>query len=449
MLVLFGLLLLAAGTRRAVTLFVDGLPRVIYSRALFAGQALSEAGIPLGPADRVFPAPHSLLKWNPVITVERASQVQLASPAGLSLPVLSHSRLPGNLLLAAGARLFPGDRVFWNGQALAFDAPLPRSEVYVLQLHPAVPIELTENGRPRTLYSAASSMAGALWQAGIRLSRVDDLSASPNALLGSANQVSFNRAVPLTIHTGERTLTARSAGQTVGQALADAGVSLQGLDYSIPAENEPLPAGGDIQVVRVREEVILEQTALPFTNEYIEDPETELDQKSILEPGQYGIQVSRVRVRFENGSEVSRKTEAQWTASEPKPQQVGRGTKVVIKTLDTPGGKIEYWRAVTVYATSYSPCRSGGSRCYNSTSLGLPVQRGVIGVTRAWYSLMAGQQVYIPGYGKAIVADVGGGVPGQHWIDLGFTDDEFEPWHQNVTLYFLSPAPASIPWNLP
>ncbi len=312
-----------------------------------------------------------------------------------------------------------------------------------------MPVQLTQNGKPQTLYTAAPTLAGALWQAGIRPSYVDDVSAPLDALLGSSNQVSYNRAIPLTIQVGERQFTTRSAGQTVGQALLDAGIALQGMDYSLPPETEPIPADGSIQVVRVREEVALKQTAVPFTYEYVDDPETELDQKSVIEPGQYGIQVERVRVRYENGKEAARQTEDQWTASEPKPQVVGRGTKVSVKTVDAPGGPLEYWRKMTVYATSYSPCNSGAERCYSGTSLGLPVKRGVIGVTKEWYRLLAGTQVYIPGYGKAVIADIGGGIPGTSWIDLGFSDENFEPWHQNVTIYFLTPIPANVPLALP
>ncbi len=446
--VLLGLALIYLGSLRAITLFVDGQPRVLYSRALFAGQVLNQAGIPLGPADRIFPQPEALLGWSPVIVLDRAAQVQVSSPAGLSLPVLSRSRLPANLLLSAGSRLYPGDRIYWNGQALESTVQLPPAPAYTLQLQPAVPLELTENGRTETVYTSAPDLAGALWQAGIHPSYVDNLSSPLDALLGSSNTVRYNRAVPVTIQVGSRKLTARSAEQTVGQALAGVGIALQGMDYSIPAENEPIPADGAIQVVRVREEVQLKQTAVPFSNKYVDDPNTELDQKSIIEPGQIGIQVARVRVRYENGKEVSRQTEDEWTASEPKPQVIGRGAKISVKSVDTPGGPLEYWRSMTVYATSYSPCNSGADRCYSGTSLGLPVKRGVIGVTKEWYRLLAGSQVYIPGYGKAVIADIGAGIPGTNWIDLGFSDEEYEPWHQNVTIYFLTPAP-STPWTLP
>ena len=148
--------------------------------------------------------------------------------------------------------------------------------------------------------------------------------------------------------------------------------------------------------------------------------------------------------------ETGRAAEAAWVAKEPQNQLVGYGTQAVVKTIDTPYGALEYWRAVTAFATSYSPCRLGiPNYCNTQTSSGAQLRQGIVAVTRAWYSWMRGQQVYIPGYGVAVVGDVGGGIPGRYWIDLGYTDADFKSWASNVTVYFLTPVPASIPWILP
>lgn len=63
---------------------------------------------------------------------------------------------------------------------------------------------------------------------------------------------------------------------------------------------------------------------------------------------------------------------------------------------------------------------------------------------------MKGWPLYVPGYGIATVEDVGGGIPGRYWIDLGFTDYDIVSWHQWVTVYFLTPVPPAdaIPWIL-
>jgi 3D (Asp-Asp-Asp) domain-containing protein len=155
-----------------------------------------------------------------------------------------------------------------------------------------------------------------------------------------------------------------------------------------------------------------------------------------------------VRVRYEDGREISRQTESETVVRPPKDRVMGYGTKVVVRTTTVDGVKIEYWRAVNLYATSYSPCRSGADRCYTGTASGLPVKKGVVAVIRSWFNMMSGQQVYIPGYGSAVIADIGGGISGKPWIDLGWSDDDYQPMTGWVTVYFLTPVPPSILYNL-
>ncbi len=438
------------GLRRTVTIVVNGQPQTVTTRALTVSSVIASARIPLTPEDRVQPDRNKLVGWNTTIHLEQAHPVTILDEVtGQTISLRSAERTPASLLQQAGIKTGFGDKVLWNGLPVALTEPLAPATAYFLQYRPAKTLYLLENGKDISLQTTASTILRALWDSGVRLSIADRLSMPAGFLPPAGQRITLQRAVPLSVQIGQQKIVVNSAAPTIGQALAESGISLQNLDYSLPAEDQPLPADGRIRVVKVQEEIVLEQTTLPFEREFVADPELELDQTRLIRAGRYGVQITRLRVRYEDGKEVSRTTESQWTANEPEPEQIGYGTKVVIRTLQTPEGTIEYWRAVAVYATSYSPCRSGGTRCYYGTASGLPVQRGVISVTSRWYRLMAGQQVYVPGYGKAVIGDVGGGIPGQHWIDLAFTDADFEPWHQKTILYFLTPVPADIPWILP
>ena len=449
-LIILGLSLLFVGLRRPVTILLDQQPLVVQTRALTIRQALRSARVVTTSQDQITPPPGRLLGWNTVIHIQRARPVQVWTPeTGLLPPILSTERIPANLLAGFGIKLFPKDQVRWNGEVVLPDSPLLLAPSYLLQFEPAVSFTLNENGVEKKIYSSAATLGAALSQTGVTLSAHDRLSAPLESPLQEGMEITLTRARPITIREGDIEIPGQSAAATVGEALAEAGRPLQGLDYSKPAETKPIPENGVIRVVRVTEEIILEQTHIAYETEFIADPETELDQRRIVQAGEPGIKASRIRIRYENGEEVSRQTDAEWVAKNPVNQKTGYGTRVVVRKLDTPSGTIEYWRAVNVYATSYSPCRSGTEKCYYGTSLGLPVQRGVIGVTSAWYRLMAGQQVYVPDYGTGTIADIGGGVPGKYWIDLGFTDEEFEPWYYDTTIYFLTPVPESIPWILP
>ena len=61
-----------------------------------------------------------------------------------------------------------------------------------------------------------------------------------------------------------------------------------------------------------------------------------------------------------------------------------------------------------------------------------------------WYLSMQGQRLFIPGYGFASVEDVCGGCDGKPWIDLGYSDNDYEQWNSSVTVYFLTPVPANM-----
>ena len=448
--ILTGALLFYIGLKRSVTLYIYGIPQTTATRAITVRGVLSSIGFSPSESDDVQPDLNQLVGWKSVIDYKPSSFVNITTFDGdINEQLLIAERIPANIIAAANIKLFPTDRILWNAMSVEPLLPLPPAESYNLQYVQGMKLTVEIDGLPRTFFSSAPTIAEALWENYIHLNSADRISPPPGTPPVSEQTITINRAQPITIRISDQEINTFSAAPSIGIALAETGSPLQGMDYSIPAEDQPLPADGVIEVFRVREEITLAQETIPFETEFVQDPDTELDQQSVVQSGNMGLKVIQTRVRYENEIEVSKIEEAQWTAIDPQNKKIGYGTKVVIRTMDTPAGPIEYWRAITVYATAYSPCRSAADRCYYGTSYGIPVERGVIGVVRSWYNLMAGWPVYVPGYGKGIIADTGGGVPGKYWIDLGFTDDDFEAWHQDVTLYFLTPVPADIPWILP
>ena len=121
----------------------------------------------------------------------------------------------------------------------------------------------------------------------------------------------------------------------------------------------------------------------------------------------------------------------------------------MIRTLDTPGGPIEYWRKIRAYATSYSAATSGTpktAKWYGVTATGLPMRKGVVAVDPSVISL--GTKLYVAGYGVGLAADTGGGVRGK-WVDLGYDDDNLQGWWWWVDVYLLTPVPGNINYELP
>ena len=360
----------------------------------------------------------------------------------------TNERVPSALLNQAGITLSPNDRVLLNGIPTSPDEPITNSPV-TLQVRRAIPIIINSPDEGKKVLSSAFTIGEALGEAAVWLRAGDMITPSLNSPISNPPTLTGVTIYELssrklTITTNSKATTISSSASTVGEALAEAGIPLIGLDYSVPAEHESLPADGQIRVVRVTESMQLAQKPIPFESELQASADVPLDQTQIMQPGEPGLTVQRIRIRYEDGEEVSRLTEDETLVRPPKTRILAYGTKVEVKTATVDGVQIEYWRAVQMYATSYSPCRSGTSECHSGTSSGKSLRKGMVALREDLYLALHGQQLYIPGYGLASVEDVCGGCVGRPWIDLGFADNNFEPWHSWVTVYFLTPVPANV-----
>ena len=367
--------------------------------------------------------------------------------------VQTDDRVPSAILNQAGLTLHPNDRILLNGIPIAPDQPLTDTPI-LLQIRRAVTVTISSPQGQQTIQSSAFTVGEALHEASIQLQagdKIDPPLDSPreasNSLTlapGVSAGVTITPSRELTFSIDGKSVQINSSAATVGEALAEAGIPLIGLDYSLPSENEALPSDGQIKVVRVSESVLLAQKPIPFESELQASADVPLDQTQILQPGENGLNVQRIRIRYEDGKETSRVTEDETLVRPPKTRLLGYGTKVEIKTAMVDGVQIEYWRAVQMYATAYSPCRSGTAECHGGTSSGQTLRKGMVGLRQSWYLSMQGQRLYIPSYGFASVEDVCGGCVGRPWIDLGYSDNDYEHWSSWVTVYFLTPVPANI-----
>ena len=352
-------------------------------------------------------------------------------------------RAPSALLTQAGITLNPNDRVLLNGIPIAHAQPITNHPI-TLQIRRAVSLTLVTSNGEQQLQSSAFTVGEVLQEATFWLHARDKIEPALNSPITDSMTITVTPSRELTVSVDGESVEINSSARMVGEALAEAGIPLIGLDYSLPAENEPLPSHGRISVVRVSESVLLAQKPIPFENEFQASADVALDQTQILQPGENGLTVQRIRIRYEDGEEISRLSEDETMVRPPKTRLLGYGTKVEIKTAEVDGVKIEYWRAVQMYATSYSPCRSGADKCYPGTASGQTLRKGMVGLRYSWYLSMQGQQLYIPGYGHSSVADICGGCVGKPWIDLGYSDNDYEQWSSWVTVYFLTPVPANV-----
>jgi 3D (Asp-Asp-Asp) domain-containing protein len=223
---------------------------------------------------------------------------------------------------------------------------------------------------------------------------------------------------------------------------------LTGQDYATPTLDVPLAQDMLVRVVRVTERFLIEQDPIAFESMWQADPDLEIDNQRLLQEGAPGTLQRRVRVRYEDAEEVDRAVESEYVAVPPTTKIMGYGTKIVVRTIDTPSGPVEYWRVIRMLATSYSAGTSGVSKSsawYGRTATGMKMRFGIVAVDPRLINL--GSEVYVPGYGVGLAGDTGGSIKGRR-IDLGYDDDNLRLWYRWVEVYLLTPVPPNIDYTL-
>jgi uncharacterized protein YabE (DUF348 family) len=445
-------------TGTPVTVYVNGQPFELHLHRRTVAGALHRVGVEADETLYVDPEPETILQPGMVVTISAARPVVVradgqvftaagppadprALAAGLGIPLEL-----GDVI--AVERAVPASR---TGEA---EAALPR-QLAVRRLHRLTVSEVVEPGgaaRQVDLDTAAATVGEALAEAGYELYESDRISPPLSTPLSADLAVTVERGTPVTVEADGQTWVSRTRQETVAGLLGEVGLALGGGDYVLPGPDSSLSPGLVVQVVRAEEMTLVEREAIPFDTIYIPDPDLEIDQQRIVQAGREGELWRQVRVRREDGREVSRVAAGEWVGLAPTPQIVGYGTQIVIRTVDSPYGELQYWRRLHVLATSYSPSTAGdkqpGDPRFGLSATGAEVVRGIVAVDPRVIGL--GTPLYVPNYGLGTALDTGGAVKGLR-IDLGYDDQNLTLWYDWVDVYLLLPIPPpdQIAWVLP
>ncbi|MBE9474921.1 MAG: DUF348 domain-containing protein [Chloroflexi bacterium] len=438
---LVGITVISLGIGKTVTLSINGQPTEIKTSAWTVSGLLREQEIALNEEDAINIPLSSWLTGGEEISIEKAAWINIHAD-GETISIYTRQRLPEKIISEAGIRLLDGDQILIDGNPTENDSLLSPGINHSLQILRAQTIELTVENQLETISSTAATLGEALWENGIDLKAGDRISPSVDTPLNKPLSAELESSQEITIQYAGGIIKSLTAAEIVSEALSESGIPLQALDYSKPGANTPIPKDGNIQVIRVQEDLILESDPIPYDTETQPVADLEIDNRKIVQPGVYGLNTKRVRVRYEDNLEVSRQVESEYISQEPQSEIVGYGTQIVPHTIDTPDGPIKYWRALNMYAVSYNVTSNGGY----GTATGIPLAKGVVAIDPRY--IPYGTRMYVPGYGEALAADTGGGVKGR-MIDLGYLDENYVSWHQWVTVYFLWPPPENVVWIIP
>jgi uncharacterized protein YabE (DUF348 family) len=294
------------------------------------GGLLDELGVPIAPQDRLSLDRETPLTNGLTLYIDKAETVVLEHD-GERRHFLTHEKQALAILAEAGVQVGEHDQVLVDGMPLreAAQTAAPR-HVRVIR---ARPVQVQDGAQaPITLLTAAQTVGEALHAARIGLYVADRVSPPVEALLEAGQKIAIQRSVPFTIAVDGRLLASRSAARTVGEALAEAGVALIGLDYCLPEESAPLTPEMTVRVIRVTEEDEIERSEIDFQQVFQPDTSIPPETQKVIQAGVKGILERRVRVRREDGVEVSRSLPYSVVVRDPRPEVIAIGATPALLT---------------------------------------------------------------------------------------------------------------------
>jgi uncharacterized protein YabE (DUF348 family) len=233
-------------------------------------------------------------------------------------------------------------------------APAPGTELASgdeVAVHYGRPVRLTLDGHPREVWTTADTVEGALRQLGVRAEGAY-LSASRSQSIGRAGlelDVRTERAV--TIMADGRARTIRTNAATVGEAVEEAGITLRGEDtMSVAAGSFPRD-GQAVTVLRITGSREVREEQIPFTVRRTEDPTLFKGTESVEEPGRPGLRHITYALRSVNGVRQRPHRVSSEVVREPHARVVRIGTKPT--PMSVTGADGLDWHGLAV-------CESGG-----------------------------------------------------------------------------------------
>lgn len=254
--------------KRLVTIYDQDQERTIITAAGTVKEALDQAKIEVGKADKVEPAASSkLIAKNYRVNIYRARPVTLVD-GGQRIKLVTSAQSPKQIFAAAGLTLYDEDQTSFA-----------RTE------------NVVRDG-------------------------------------GAGLKLTVKRATPFLFTLYGKQFQARTQAATVGAMLKEKGIVLGSQDGSSLPLATPLTTGMDLRIWRNGKQTLTQEEIIAKTVEQVKDMDRDLGFKEVRTPGQDGKKQVTYEIEMRNGQEVSRRAIASVTTLEPVKEVVVIGGRV-------------------------------------------------------------------------------------------------------------------------
>lgn len=191
----------------------------------------------------------------------------------------------------------------------------------------ARPLEITLDGVKKTYWTTATNVADALAQLKLSTSEADKVSTSRSASIGREGlTLSILTAKNVTVTAAGEPTKLTIAG-TVGDALAEAGITPDDDDQVTPSAETELTEGAEIVFKSVEVKTVSKNVEVPFDKKKVESGDLYTGESKITTKGVVGSATQEIKETYIDGTLDSSEVVSSKTTKEPVTQVTTVGTK--------------------------------------------------------------------------------------------------------------------------
>ncbi|MFD2671554.1 3D domain-containing protein [Marinicrinis sediminis] len=328
------------------------------------------------------------------------------------------------------------------------------------QLTAAKTVYLSVDDQPLEISTKAETVAELLEEEELVIGEFDELNVPLEKEIADEDHIQIKYAVPIQLTIAGEQETRYTTAATVGEALADLGVAVDGEDKIFPSKLEAITPDQKVTVIDIEKKVEELEESIPFAQVKEEDHALTKGKQRLVQEGKSGKKVSQIEKIFADGEQVSESILATSVVEEAIDEiiQIGMKNPVTVLSATSPAIAEATMNSTTfsykqvlnnVTLTAYdagvgSTGKDKSHPQYGVTYTGTTVAEGrTIAVDPKVIPL--GWWVYIDGIGLRKAEDTGSAVKGKH-IDVYMESvDEAKQFgrQKGYTVYVIGPKKPS------
>lgn len=287
-------------------------------------------------------------------------------------------------------------------------------------------VSLVVGEETRKITTFAESVGQLLADEGINLGVHDQVEPAVTVPLKKGMTVIVKKSFSTRVLVDNSTLELKTVPKTVREILHELEIKLGPEDRVNYPLGEMIRSEAEIEVTRVKTEIVREDEEMPFRVVRQQEDSLEKGFSKVAQKGEKGLAENTFLITYEDGQETQKELVSKRIIKYPVTEEVKVGA---LQVVSRGGTDYQFREAKTVEATAYT--HTG-----NRTKTGTWPKIGTIAVDPKVIPL--GTKLYVEGYGVGKAEDIGGAIKGNR-IDVFLdTEEECVKWgRKKLKVYIL------------